>query len=156
MGLLSTFFRSLKMVTSGTVVHQIDTPIVDGRCVLSLRLKRDGQDGHHVVLAGISSGNYQYFPMDLSEFSAFATAVDGMKASIADIPSPTGIHLSAGSRQNPMWLRVLILVLFCAACMAWVSGILTGELQGMTAIAAITLPFCVFGFLRAFGGPFER
>lgn len=156
MSFFSRFFRSLKMVTTGTVLRQIDTPIADGRVVLSLRLKRDGEGGHHIVLAGIAQANYQYFPMELSDFSAFAGAVDSMKASIADVPAPAGDHLPAGSRRNPMWLRGLSVVLFCAACLAWVSEILTGELQGMMAVVAITLPLGVFGFLRAFGGPFER
>jgi len=69
------------MATTGAVVRQIDTPISDGVCTLSLRLKRDGQDRHYVVLAGIAPGNYQYFPLELSEFSDFASAT--MRASIA-------------------------------------------------------------------------
>ncbi|WP_395449929.1 hypothetical protein ACHMW7_09025 [Aminobacter sp. UC22_36] len=90
MGLFSTLFRSLKMATTGTVIRQIDTPISNGLCTLSLRLKRDSQDKHYVVLAGIASGNYQYFPLELSEFSDFASAVVAMKASIAaDIRPPS-------------------------------------------------------------------
>ena len=84
MGFFSTFFRALKVVTTGTVVRQLDTPIINGRCILSLRLKRDAEGKHHVVLAGIASGNYQYFPMELSEFSDFASAVAGLEASIAE------------------------------------------------------------------------
>ena len=83
-------FQSLRMVTTGTIVRQIDTPISDGLCTLSLRLKRDRQDKHYVVLAGIASGNYQYFPLELSEFSDFASAVEAMKAVIAsDIRPPS-------------------------------------------------------------------
>ena len=36
---------------------------------MSLRLKRDrGSGRHYVVLAGLSSGNYQYFHFDPEEF----------------------------------------------------------------------------------------
>jgi len=71
------------MATTGTVIRQLDTPISGGLCTLSLRLKRDGKGRHHVVLAGIAAGNYQYFPLELSEFADFAGAVDAMKAAIA-------------------------------------------------------------------------
>ncbi|MFE0019162.1 hypothetical protein ACFWXH_30225 [Mesorhizobium sp. NPDC059054] len=87
-GFLSTMFRVAKMATTGKIIRQIDTPIVGGRCTLSLRLKRDGQDKHYVVLAGIASGNYQYYPLELSEFSDFASAIDAMKTLIAAQANP--------------------------------------------------------------------
>ncbi|MCG7508008.1 hypothetical protein [Mesorhizobium retamae] len=58
-----------------------------------LRLKRDGQGKHHVVLAGIASGNYHYFPMELTEFSDFASAVAGLEASIAEACPPAAGEL---------------------------------------------------------------
>jgi hypothetical protein len=80
------------MVTTGTVGRQIDIPIMGATCTMSLRLKR-GKDGkHYVVLAGISSGNYQYFPMEPAEFNDFATAVTTINAEL--------IAATASTSQN--------------------------------------------------------
>jgi hypothetical protein len=55
-----------------------------------------------------------------------------------------------------MWLRLLVLGLFCLSCAAWVSGFMSGELKGMNAVAALSLPLVTFVMLRTFGGRIER
>ncbi|GAA2876169.1 hypothetical protein WHT83_20270 [Aminobacter sp. P9b] len=82
MGLFSTIFRPLKLAFTGTLVHQMDTPISSG-LTLSLRLKRDGHGKHYVVLAGFAGGEYQYYTLELAEFAQFASSVDAIEASIA-------------------------------------------------------------------------
>ncbi|WP_155810787.1 hypothetical protein [Phyllobacterium sp. UNC302MFCol5.2] len=75
-------FRAVKMTLTGTVLRQIDIQILEGRCLLSLRLKREKPGSHYVVLAGLASGNYQYYPMKRDEFIEFATNVAQMKAAL--------------------------------------------------------------------------
>jgi len=76
-------FRALKKVITGEVVKQIDTAVQGGLCTMSLRLKRNRASGdHYVVLAGLSSGNYQYFPMDKNDFEQFAKAVETIGESL--------------------------------------------------------------------------
>ncbi len=82
MGLFSTIFRTIKMATTGTVVRRIDMPIMDGNCTMSLRLKHSKDGKRFVVLAGIGSGSYQYFPMDPTEFDDFAAAVTAINAEL--------------------------------------------------------------------------
>jgi hypothetical protein len=78
---MAGIFKSLKRVLTGEILHQIDTPIIQGRAILSLRLKRQtGSDKKYVVLAGTSSGNYQYFPFDLDEFERFVEAAIDIRA----------------------------------------------------------------------------
>ncbi|MFK0273185.1 hypothetical protein ACIQUG_05900 [Ensifer sp. NPDC090286] len=68
-------FKSLKWVMTGQVIRKSDVPIMNGNCVLSLRMKRESGSGRlYVVLAMTSSGNYQYFPLEADEFERF---VDG-------------------------------------------------------------------------------
>jgi hypothetical protein len=74
MGIFSAMFTSLKRATTGKILKQIDTPIGEGACTISLRLKQNKNDTY-VVLAGIASGNYQYYPMSRDEFELFASAV---------------------------------------------------------------------------------
>ncbi|CAM5620996.1 hypothetical protein MAUB1S_10579 [Mycolicibacterium aubagnense] len=47
----------------------------------------------------------------------------------------------AAGRPNPTWLRLLVVALFFLSCAAWVSGFMTGELKGLNAVAALTLPY---------------
>jgi hypothetical protein len=69
------------MVLTGEVLQQIDTEISDGFCVVSLRLKRErGSGKEYVVLAGIASGNYQYYPFDLDEFDQLIHAAINVRA----------------------------------------------------------------------------
>lgn len=78
-GFFSSVFSALSMAVTGKVVNQIDTPIMDGNCRLSLRLKRKSESEYsdgYVVLAGISAGNYQYYAMNADEFMRFAEAVE--------------------------------------------------------------------------------
>ena len=80
MGLFKAAFSALSMATTGKVLNQIDTPIMDGRCQMSLRLKcKDEASDAYVVVAGIAAGNYQYFPMKADEFEQFADAVQTMR-----------------------------------------------------------------------------
>lgn len=72
--IFSTIFRSIKMAVSGKVIKRIDTPIMDRQCTISLRLKRDSQGRQYVVLVGIASGNYQYYPMELEELKQLTDA----------------------------------------------------------------------------------
>ncbi|MCK1615017.1 MULTISPECIES: hypothetical protein [unclassified Bradyrhizobium] len=79
MGFFSSMFSVLSMALTGKVVSQIDTPIMDGSCRLSLRLKRKGDSEYsdgYIVLAGIARGNHQYYAMTADEFMRFAEAVE--------------------------------------------------------------------------------
>ena len=79
MGFLRTVFSAISMTTTGNVINQIDTPIMDGTCQISLRLKQKNDDSNaYVVLAGIASGNYQYYSMKADEFIQFASAVQAI------------------------------------------------------------------------------
>lgn len=82
MGLFSTVFHTVKMAVTGTVIRRIDMPIMGGNCTMSLRLKRSKDGKRFVVLAGIGSGSYQYFPMDPTEFNEFAAAVTTINAEL--------------------------------------------------------------------------
>ena len=86
MGIFRTAFSAISMAVRGEVIHQIDTPIMDGSCQMSLRLKRinDGSDAY-VVLAGIAPGNYQYYPMKAEDFVQFADAVQVMKGQLLSV-----------------------------------------------------------------------
>ncbi|ATU94090.1 hypothetical protein B5P45_12905 [Phyllobacterium zundukense] len=74
------------MTLSGKVLHQIDTGLQGGNCTVSLRLKQEKSGEHYVVLAGIASGNYQYYPMERHEFMEFANNVAQMKALLQGTP----------------------------------------------------------------------
>jgi hypothetical protein len=74
------------MATTGTVVNRIDTPIMGGTCQMSLRLKRKGDDSDaYVVLAGIGSGDYQFYPMNAEEFTRFAEAVQTIQGQLSSL-----------------------------------------------------------------------
>jgi hypothetical protein len=86
MGLLGTAFSRLAITMTGDVIRQIDTPIMDGRCQMSLRLKRKGEEmDAYVVVADIASGNYQYYPMKSEEFLRFADAVQTTKTHLTAV-----------------------------------------------------------------------
>lgn len=81
-------FKSLKWVLTGQVIRKSDVQIMNGNCVVSLRLKRESGDGRfYVVLAMTSSGNYQYFPLETDEFERF---VDGAIDIRGDLQSAAG------------------------------------------------------------------
>ncbi len=80
------FFRAIKMAATGEVLQQIDTQLLGGSCTVSLRLKQE-KSGKYVVLAGIASGNYQYYPMERHEFMEFANNVAQMKTLLLQEPS---------------------------------------------------------------------
>lgn len=63
---------------------------------------------------------------------------------------------SSMRRKNPLWLRVLVTGIFCLSCIVWVYAAATGELGGINAIAALSLPYIAFGCVRTFGGQYER
>ena len=79
MGIFASLFRSLKMATTGKVVHQIDFPVMDGMATLSLRLKREKGDKHYAVLAILASGNYQYLPLEMQELDQLVKAVEAIR-----------------------------------------------------------------------------
>jgi hypothetical protein len=70
---MSGIFKSMKRVLTGRVVRRADLHIMNGRCAISFRMKRDG-DGAYVVLACTSAGNRQYYPFERSEFESFVAA----------------------------------------------------------------------------------
>jgi hypothetical protein len=73
-------FSGIAMAVTGKVLNQIDTPIMDGACEVSLRLKQKNNESNaYVVLAGIAAENYQYYPMKAEEFVQFADAVQVIK-----------------------------------------------------------------------------
>lgn len=76
-------FRTIKMATTGKVLHQIDNAIQGGNCTLSLRLKQERSGASYVVLAGVASGNHQYFPMEGHEFLRFADSVAEIRKLLA-------------------------------------------------------------------------
>jgi hypothetical protein len=86
MGCFKAAFSALSMATTGKVITQIDTPIMHGKCEISLRLKRkdDDSDGY-VVLAGLARGNYQFYPMHADEFIRFADAVQTIKSELSNL-----------------------------------------------------------------------
>ena len=62
-------FQVMKMAMTGEIIHQIDTSIAGDNCQISFRLKRERKTGReYVVMAGIATGNYQYYPMEIDEF----------------------------------------------------------------------------------------
>lgn len=77
---MAGLFKSLKRVMTGEIVQQIDIPIMNGNCDVSLRLKYDsGNRTHYVVLAGIASGNHQYYAFELDEVDAFLRAAETIR-----------------------------------------------------------------------------
>lgn len=89
---MAGIFRSLKRVLTGEVIRRADVPMMDGKCVMSFRLKRDN-DGVCVVLAANAPGNHHYFPFDPDEFEKFVIAAteirDALPAAIKQNP-PSG------------------------------------------------------------------
>lgn len=70
---MAGIFRSIKRVLTGEIIRRSDVPIMNGTCVMSFRLKRDG-GGEYVVLAANAPGSHQYFPFDMNEFEKFVQA----------------------------------------------------------------------------------
>jgi hypothetical protein len=114
------FFKSLKRVMSGEVIATIDTDIMGGACVLSLRLKQD-ESSRYVVLAGLASGNYQFYQMDAGEFERFADAVHQMRRGLHGVvlaeqappDSPTERTLVKPSALGGLiWFVVMTALLF--------------------------------------------
>ena len=84
MGFFRTAFSRLSMAMTGKVISQIDTPITDGQCQMSLRLKRKNDNSEaYVVVAGIAQENCQYYPMNSEEFGRFADAVQNMRSQLS-------------------------------------------------------------------------
>jgi hypothetical protein len=86
MGFFKSAFSVLSMAMTGKVINQIDTPIMGGNCQMSLRIKRKDDDSDvWVVLAGIASGNYQYYAMTGDEFARFADAVQTINTQVSTL-----------------------------------------------------------------------
>jgi hypothetical protein len=76
-------FKTLKNVMSGEVVAEINTPANLGMTTMSLRLKRNTKsDEYYVVLAELSSGNYQYVSFTGDEFDQFFEAVSSTRKAL--------------------------------------------------------------------------
>ena len=70
------FFRSLKRLVTGEVVRKIDIETLNGRCTVSVRLKREvGSGDKYVTIASLSSGSSFYMTFDSQEYNQFAEAV---------------------------------------------------------------------------------
>lgn len=86
MGFLKSAVSAIAMATTGKVIEQMDTSIMSGLCKVSLRLKqKNDKSSPYVVLAGIASGNYQYYPMNAEEFERFANAVQRIRDKLASV-----------------------------------------------------------------------
>jgi len=70
---MAGLFKSLKRVLTGQVIRRSDVPIMNGTCVMSIRMKPDSE-GDFVVLACKAAGNHQYYPFDTNEFEKFVEA----------------------------------------------------------------------------------
>ncbi|MBX4906999.1 MULTISPECIES: hypothetical protein [Rhizobium] len=80
---MAGLFKSLKRVLTGKIIRQSDVQIMNGSCIMSLRIKRDsGSGGVYVVLASKASGNYQYYPFDAEEFDSFVDAAIEIKKAL--------------------------------------------------------------------------
>lgn len=58
-------------------------------CTVSLRVKQGKSGSNYVVLAGIASGNYQYYPMERHEFLEFANNVTRMETFLIEEKAET-------------------------------------------------------------------
>ena len=76
------FFKAIKRVMSGSVVRQVDVLANGGMTTVSVRLKKNNAGEKFVVLAFISTGNYQYCSMDTSEFRDLITAMHDVEKKI--------------------------------------------------------------------------
>ena len=77
-------FQALKRVVTGEVIKKLDIPTNGGMTTVSLRLKKDRNEGEkYVVLAFISSGNYQYCSLSAGEFHAFVEAASELQRDLA-------------------------------------------------------------------------
>jgi hypothetical protein len=77
MGYFQAAFTALKRVMTGEIIKQIDTPVMESNCTISLRLKRKKDSSEtYVVLALVAAGNYQYCALDPDEFGQLASAVE--------------------------------------------------------------------------------
>jgi hypothetical protein len=68
-------FRSMKMTSSGRVVHKEDVQIEGSLGTVSLLLKKNRASEKYVILTVRSPGNLLKIPMELDEFSEFTKAV---------------------------------------------------------------------------------
>src|SRR6478609_977748 len=105
---------------SGEVIATIDTDIMGGACVLSLRLKQD-ESSRYVVLAGLASGNYQYYQMDADEFERFADAVHQVRRGLHGVVLPAQappespaarIFVKPSAIGGLIWFAVMTAILF--------------------------------------------
>ncbi len=77
-------FQAIKRVVTGEVVKKLDILINGGMTTVSLRLKQDRKEGEkYVVLAFISSGNYQYCSLSAGEFREFVEAASKLQSDLA-------------------------------------------------------------------------
>ncbi len=77
-------FQAIKRVVTGEVIKKLDILTNGGMTTVSLRLKQDRKVGErYVVLALISSGNYQYCPLSAGEFREFFEATSELQRDLA-------------------------------------------------------------------------
>ena len=90
---MAGLFKSIKRVMTGQIIRRSDVPLMNGKCVMSFRIKRDSE-GVFVVLASNSAGNHQYYPFDANEFEKFVEAAMEIRDA-----------LSSGINQGPASLK---------------------------------------------------
>jgi hypothetical protein len=79
-------FKTLKNVMSGEVVAEINTLANSGFTTMSLRLKKNNKCGeYYVVLAELSSGNYQFVSFTGDEFGQFSEAVSSIQDAVRQL-----------------------------------------------------------------------
>jgi hypothetical protein len=83
---MAGLFKSIKRVMTGQIIRRSDVPLMNGKCVMSFRIKRDS-DGVFVVLASNAAGNHQYYPFDTNEFEKFVEAAIEIRDAL-----PSGIN----------------------------------------------------------------
>jgi hypothetical protein len=73
-------FQAIKRVVTGEVIKKLDILTNGGMTTVSLRLKQDRKEGErYVVLAFLSSGNYQYCSLNAGEFREFVEAASELQ-----------------------------------------------------------------------------
>ncbi len=76
--------KMFRQLVGGEVLSKRELPISSGVTTARLTAKRDKASGErYVILALLSSGNYQYAHLRADEFAAFAAMVDNTRRVLA-------------------------------------------------------------------------
>ena len=68
-------------IFTGEVIQQSDILILNGRCRVTLQLKK-GDEGLYVLFGSISSGRQEYVVFELDEFDEFTAAVADVRRAL--------------------------------------------------------------------------